>query len=434
MAELADPQPAPPSARRAAFIFIFITLALDMLALGIIVPVLPKLIVEMRGGDEVSAAHWVGLFSTLWAVMQFLAMPIIGALSDKVGRRPIILLSNFGQGADYVLMALAPNLWWLLVGRLISGVTTASVSTGFAYVADVTPPEKRAGAFGALGAAFGLGFVIGPALGGVLGEMDPRLPFWLAGGLSMLNGLYGLFVLPESLAPGKRGGFSWGKANPIDAFALLRAQPRLLGLASVKFLNDVAHVVYPTTFALYFFHKFEWTERGVGLFLAAVGAASIVVQAGLVGRIVKAIGERRALLIGLFSGAAGFVIYALAPEGWVAFIGVVFAAFWGLAGPSGQALMSRRVGASEQGRLQGALSSLTGVAGLIGPTLFTGVFAYFISSAAPVQFAGAACLVAAACVALSLPIALVAAREEVREPVADGRAEHGGSPRSADPG
>lgn len=420
MAEPAAPEThhAPP-AKRAAFVFIFITLVLDMLALGIIVPVLPKLIVEMRGGDEVSAAHWVGIFSTLWALMQFVAMPIIGSLSDKVGRRPIILMSNFGQGADYILMALAPNLWWLMVGRLISGVTTASVSTAFAYIADVTPPEKRAGAFGALGAAFGLGFVIGPALGGVLGEFDPRLPFWLAGGLSLLNGMYGLFVLPESLPPERRGLFSWRKANPIGAFALLRAQPRLLGLAASKFLNELAHVVYPTTFALYFFHKFDWTARGVGFFLAAVGAASIIVQAGLVGRIVKAIGERRALLFGLFSGTLGFAIYGLAPEPWVAFVGVMFAAFWGLAGPAGQSLMSRRVSAGEQGRLQGALSSLTGVAGLIGPTLFTGVFAYFISSAAPAQFAGAACIVAAALVALSIPIAFVAAREEVREPVPD---------------
>lgn len=395
-----SPEPATP-ARRAAFVFIFITLALDMLALGVIVPVLPSLIVEMRGGDEVSAAHWVGLFGTLWALMQFVFMPIAGALSDRIGRRPIILVSNFGQGIDYVFMALAPTLGWLLIGRLISGITSASVSTAFAYIADVTAPDKRAAAFGMLGAAFGLGFVIGPALGGIVGDIDPRLPFWIAGGLSLLNGLYGLFVLPESLPPERRAPFSWAKANPIGAFALLRAYPQVMGLAIVKFLNDLAHVVYPASFALYAMHRYNWGSREVGLTLALVGVSGIVVQAGLVGRIVAKIGEVRALVVGLVCGALGFAIYGLASEPWMFFLGIPIAAFWGLSGPAVQALMSRRVGALEQGRLQGALSSLTGVAGLIGPTLFTGVFAYFIATEAPVAFPGAAFVVAALLVALS---------------------------------
>lgn len=381
-----------------------------MLALGVIVPVFPTLVVEMSGGSEADAAHWVGLAGTLWALMQFVAMPVIGALSDKIGRRPVVLLSNFGQGIDYIFMALSPTLWWLLIGRLISGVTSASVSTAYAYIADVTAPEKRAGAFGAMGAAFGLGFVIGPALGGLLGDIDPRLPFWAAAALSLLNGFYGLFVLPESLPPERRSGFSWAKANPIGSFTMLRANPQIFGLAGVKFLNDVAHVVYPATFALFAMHRYGWGSREVGFTLAAVGVASIIVQAGLVGRIVAAIGERRALVLGLFSGVCGFSLYAFASEPWMLGLAIPVAAFWGLAGPAGQSLMSQRVGASEQGKLQGALSSLTGIAGMLGPSLFTGVFAYSISEGAPVTFAGATFMTAALLVALGLPIGLRALR------------------------
>jgi MFS transporter, DHA1 family, tetracycline resistance protein len=406
-----DLEPSEPGARRAAFVFIFITLVLDMLALGMIVPVLPKLIVDMRGGDEASAAHWVGLFGTLWAAMQFAAMPIVGSVSDRVGRRPVVLLSNFGQAADYTIMALAPNLWWLLAGRLLSGLTSSSVSTAFAYIADVTAPKKRAGAFGALGAAFGLGFVLGPALGGVVGAIDPRLPFWLAGALSLLNGLYGLFVLPESLPAARRSAFSWAKANPIGSFAMLRANPQLLGFASVKFLNDLAHVVYPATFALYAMHRYHWGTREVGLTLAVVGVSGIVVQAGLVGRIVAAIGERRALIVGIVCGAIAFATYGLAYKPWMLIAAIPLGAFWGLAGPAGQALMSQRVSASEQGRLQGAISSLTGVAGMLGPSIFTGVFAYSIGANAPGVLAGGAFFTAAVFVASGLPIALRAVRQ-----------------------
>lgn len=398
-------------ARQAAFIFIFITVALDMLALGIIVPVFPQLVVQMNGGSEANAAHWVGLSGTLWALMQFAAMPVLGALSDRVGRRPVVLLSNFGQGADYIVMALAPNLWWLLVGRLISGVTSGSVATAFAYIADVTAPEKRAGAFGVMGAAFGLGFVIGPALGGVFGDIDPRLPFWVAASLSLLNGMYGLFVLPESLPHDRRAAFSWRRANPVGAFAMLRANPRLAWLASVKFLNDLAHVVYPSTFALFGMARFDWGVKEVGLTLAMIGVSSIVVQAGLVSRIVAALGEARALTLGLACGSVGFTLYAYATAPWMVYLAIPIAAFWGLSGPSGQALMSRRVHPSEQGRLQGALSSLTGVAGLLGPMLFTTVFAYFISPGAPVFAPGSAFLTAAILVALSLLVAQRALRQ-----------------------
>lgn len=414
MTELAAPPPqtTPVAGRRGAFVFVFVTVALDMLALGLIIPVVPKLILEMNGGDTSAAAHWVGILGTLWALMQFFSAPVLGALSDKVGRRPVILISNFGLSLDYVVLALAPNIAWLTVGRLISGVTSASVPTAFAYVADVTEPAKRAQTFGMLGAAFGLGFVVGPALGGYLGGFDPRLPFWVACALSGLNGLYGLFVLPESLPKEKRGTFSWARANPLGGFKLLRSQPRLIGLASVKFINDFAHVVYPATFALYAMYRFGWGPQEVGGMLGLVGVAGIVVQAGLVGRAVRALGEERALLLGLGCGATGFAIYGIAPTPLWMFCGIPIAALWGLSGPAGQALMSKRVGASEQGRLQGSLSSLTGVAGMIGPTVFSSVFAWFISDTAPAHLPGAAFLTAALCVLLAIPVAMRALREK----------------------
>ncbi len=402
--------PFHPRARQAALVFIFITLTLDMLAIGVVVPVLPKLIVEMSGASVAAAAHWVGFSGTLWALAQFVSMPMVGALSDKIGRRPIVLISNFGQAADYAFMALAPNLWWLLAGRMISGFCASSVSTAFAYVADVTAPEKRAGAFGMLGAAFGLGFVIGPALGGVLGAVDARLPFWVAGGLSLLNGMYGLFVLPESLPLAKRARFSWAKANPAGAFAMLRAHPRTLALASVKFLNDLAHVAYPATFALYAMHRYHWGPSEIGLTLAMIGVCGVIVQGGLVGRIVRAIGERRALITGLVCGAIGFALYGLASEPWMLIAAIPIASFWGLAGPSGQALITKRVDPSEQGRMQGALASVAGVAAMLGPSLFTGVFAHSIGASAPAAMAGAVFMAAALFVAAALPIALRATR------------------------
>ena len=257
--------------RRAALVFIFITIVLDMLALGLIIPVLPGLIEDFLGGDTAGAAKVYGVFGTVWALMQFFSMPIAGSLSDRFGRRPVVLLSNLGLGLDYVLMALAPNLAWLFVGRVISGITAASVSTGMAYVADVTPPEKRSGAFGMLGVAFGIGFVFGPALGGVLGTVDPRLPFWVAAGLSLANAAYGYFVLPESLPPEKRRPFEWRRSNPLGSLRLLRSHPELTGLAGVVFLNNLAHAALPATFVLYAGYRYGWDARTVGLTLGVIG-------------------------------------------------------------------------------------------------------------------------------------------------------------------
>lgn len=369
----------PTEPRRAAIVFIFLTVVFDMLAIGLIVPVLPKLIKAFEGGNTAKAAEMMGIFGTVWALMQFVCSPILGALSDRFGRRPVILVSNFGLGFDYILMALAPSLWWLFAGRVISGITAASVPTAMAYIADVTPPEKRAGAYGMVGAAFGLGFVIGPAVGGLLGSMDPRLPFWAAAGLSLTNAMYGLFVLPESLPLDKRAAFSWMRANPVGSLQLLRSYPGLLGLTSVAFLSRLAHDVLPSTFVLYAGYRYGWGEREVGFTMAGVGVCASVVQGALVRPVVARIGERTTLLLGLTLGAVGFSIYGLAAEPKWFLAGVPIMALWGLSGPAVQGLMSRKVDPSAQGRLQGAVMSMGSLAGLIGPGLFTQTFATFIA-------------------------------------------------------
>ena len=380
--------------RKAALAFIFVTVVLDMLALGIVIPVLPGLIEDFLHGDTAKAAEVNGLFSTVWALMQFFSMPVMGALSDRYGRRAVILLSNVGLGLDYVLMALAPSLVWLFVGRIISGICAASISTAMAYIADVTPVEKRAGSYGLVGMAFGVGFIFGPAFGGLLGNVDPRLPFWAAAGLSLANAAYGWLVLPESLAPENRRPFAWRRANPFGSLKLLRSHPELAGLASAAFLSNVAHAAIPVTFVLYAAHRFGWNAGAIGLSLAVVGASSAVVQGFLVGPLVRRIGERRAMLAGLMAGATGYFIYAFAPTGTWFLFGIPVVALWGLAGPSGQSLMTRRVAADEQGALQGANGSIQGFATMIGPLLFAATFAWAIGSGARFGLPGAAYLLA----------------------------------------
>ena len=392
--------PAPPPVdldrrRRPALAFIFITIVLDVLALGIIIPVLPMLVASFLNGDTGRAAEMLGLFGTVWAAMQFLCSPVLGALSDRFGRRPVILLSNLGLGLDYLVMALAPTLGWLFVGRMISGVTAASFTTAGAYIADVTPPERRAAGFGLQGAAFGIGFVLGPALGGLLGSVDPRLPFWVAGGLSLANAAYGLLVLPESLPPERRRGFSWRRANPLGSLALLRSHAQLLGLATVMLLSTLAHEVLPAVFVLYGAYRYGWDEATVGLTLAGVGVCSAMVQGGLVRPVVARIGERRAMLGALLCGAIGFTIFALAPIGEALWVGIPVMALWGLLGPSAQSLMTRRVDSSEQGQLQGAVHGLRGVSGMIGPGLFTVTFALAIGVDQAWRMPGAPFLLAA---------------------------------------
>ena len=381
--------------RRAALPFIFVTVLLDVLSFGIIIPVLPKLIERFMGGDTANAAEIYGLFGTAWALMQFIFSPLLGALSDRFGRRTVILLSNFGLGLDYIVMALAPTVNWLFLGRVISGITGASFSAASAYVADVTPPEKRAASYGLLGAAWGLGFILGPAIGGVLGAHDPRLPFWGASVLTLLNASYGIFVLPESLPPERRAAFNWRRANPVGALKLLRSHPELLGLAMVSGLYFLAHQVLPSVFVLYTGYRYGWDERAVGLTLAAVGICNVAVQGGLVKSIVARFGERRALLTGLLCGAVGFTIYGLARTPAMFWSGLPIFAFMGLYSPSAQGLMTSRVDPSAQGQLQGANSSIMGITGLIGPGLFTQTFAHFIGPQRDWHLPGAAFLLAA---------------------------------------
>jgi len=323
----------------------------------------------------------------------------------------VILLSNLGLGLDYVLMALAPNLAWLFVGRVISGITAASISTAMAYIADVTPTDKRAAAFGKVGMAFGLGFVLGPAIGGILGSVDPRLPFWAAAAFSLANALYGVFVLPESLPPEKRRAFEWRRANPLGSLRLLRSHPQLSGLAVVVFLSNLAHAALPATFVLYAGYRYGWTERDVGFALASIGVCSAIVQGALVGTTVRRFGERRVLLAGLACGAIGFFAYGLAPTGALFIAAVPVVALWGLASPAAQGIMTRHIAPTEQGALQGAAGSIMGVATMIGPALFAGTFAYFIGAGTRWHVPGAAFMLASLLLVAS---AFVAARTTSR--------------------
>jgi MFS transporter, DHA1 family, tetracycline resistance protein len=396
--------------RSAAVIFIFITVMMDMLAFGVVIPVMPKLMLDMSGGNAQAAADWNGWVGTGWALMQFIWSPILGALSDRFGRRPVILLSNFGLAADYVLLALAPNLWWLLVARLISGAVSASVTTANAYIADVTLPEERAKAFGMLGAAFGVGFVIGPALGGWLGHYDPRLPFWGAAALAFLNGCYGYFVLPESLPPESRSPFLWRKANPIGGLQFLLERGQLMGFAMMNFIANLAHYSLPSVFILYAMTRYGWGPKEAGIMMAIVGMGSIVVQGFLVGRIVPLLGARRSILIGYSCGAIGFTLYAWAPQGFWFYVGIPIMSLWGLAGPPIQSLMSAQVGPGDQGKLQGMNSGIMAMAGLFGPLLYSQTLKFGIASNATLGLIGLPFYIAAALLLLCVSLSLVITR------------------------
>jgi len=412
--------PAPTSGpRRAAFIFIFIVVLLDILAFGIIIPVLPKLVERFMDGKTDEAARMYGYMTLSWGVMQFFCMPLVGMLSDRFGRRPVILISCLGLGLDFILMALAPDLTWLFIGRVLSGATSASFSTAFAYIADVTPQEQRAAKFGLLGAAFGIGFVIGPALGGILGGFDPRWPFWAAAVLALGNVAYGFFVLPESLPPEKRSQFQWKKANPVGSLALLRRHPELFGLAGVLLLMNVAHMVLPSTAVLYMSYRYGWSELSMGLTLALVGVCAIIVQGGLMKPAIAKFGERRLLVLGLIFGVIGFAGYGLAPNGIVFLLAIPVMSLWGFAGPAAQALMTRHVSATEQGQLQGANSCLMSISGIVGPLLFTQVFAIFISTQKDWHVPGAPFLLAGMMLMLAVWIAWQVTRNETDHKKAD---------------
>ncbi|HXN94867.1 MAG TPA: TCR/Tet family MFS transporter [Candidatus Acidoferrales bacterium] len=408
---MAEPNTTPaPSAGRAAFIFILVMVAFDFLAFGIIAPVLPDLVRQFESGDFARASSITGYFGLAWATMQFIFSPILGAWSDRFGRRPVILISCFGLSVDYVFMALAPSLRWLLVGRLISGITTSNVATAFAYVTDVTKPEERAKPFGLISAAFGLGFVIGPAVGGWLGNMNLRFPFWAAAALSFGNALYGYFVLPESLPPERRAKSAWHMANPLGALRLLRSSTELAGLAVVTTLYYLAHNSLPSMWALYTEYRYAWSRRDVGLSLSVVGVCAAVVSGALVGPFVKRFGERRSLLSGLLFGTIGFAGFAVATRGWMLMAVIPFIALWGIAAPAIQSLMARHVDPTAQGKLQGAINSLRAVTGMAGPVLFTQVFAVAISPRYRLHLPGAPYYLAALLLGASLLLAVYVTR------------------------
>ena len=395
--------------RKPALPFIFITLVLDILGIGLIIPVLPKLVKSFLGEDTANASHVYGLLASSYALMQFICAPIFGSLSDRFGRRPVILISLFGSALDYMLLAFAPTLTWFFVGRVISGITGANFSAAYAYIADVSPPEKRAQNFGLVGAAFGLGFIVGPLLGGFLGEYGIRLPFIAAGCLTIANWVYGCFVLPESLSKENLSAFSWGKANPVGALINLAKHPMLLGLATAFFVLSVAHQVYPSTWALYTGERFHWSPKSIGWSLAFVGLCAALVQGGLVRKVMPKIGEHRAILIGVAFATVAFIGYGLVPEGWMVYPLIVVGAVGGLTNPALQAIVSKGVGADEQGGVQGALSSLNSLAGIVGPYIATGLFAHFIKT--DPQIPGAAFYAAAGLNVLGLIIAFSTMRK-----------------------
>jgi DHA1 family tetracycline resistance protein-like MFS transporter len=402
--------PLAPNPGRAAFVFILIMVAFDFLAFGIIAPVLPDLIRQIEGGDFARASIITGYFGFAWATMQFIFSPILGGWSDRFGRRPVILISCFGLSIDYVFMALAPSLRWLFVGRLISGITTSNVSTAFAYITDVTKPEERAKPFGLVSAVFGLGFVIGPAVGGYLGNINLRFPFWAAAALSFGNALYGYFVLPESLPPERRAKSAWHMANPLGSLKLLCSNAELAGLSIVTTLYYLAHNSLPSMWALYTEYRYAWSRRDVGLSLSIVGVSAALVSGVLVGPFVRRFGERRSLLSGLFFGTFGFVGFALAARGWMILAVIPLIALWGIAAPAMQSLMSRHVDPSSQGKLQGAINSLRSITGMIGPVLFTQIFTLAISPRFGCYFPGASYLLAALLLFSSLLLAAYVTR------------------------
>lgn len=375
--------------------FIFVTVLLDMVSFGMVLPVLQLLILQMEGGDAAKAAGIAGLFGTAWAAMQFICSPIQGALSDQYGRRPVLLISMAGLGIDKIVMALAPTVPLLFVGRVVSGITAASFSTAAAYVADITEPNERARNFGYLSGAFSAGFILGPAIGGVLGSADfarwigvtpeeaLRIPFWVAAFLCLLNALWGFFVLPESLPPERRSRFDWRRANPVGALSLLRSHPILLGLGGVAFLAQLSYNALPSIFTLYAHVRYGWDSAAVGWCLGLVGALGIIVSVFTVQPFVKRFGERTAILTGLACMATALAIYGFAPTGALFLLGVPFGAVMGLYGPSAQSLMTQRIDPTRQGQLQGALASIMGLTGTIGPSVFTNALAWGIDAQGP---------------------------------------------------
>ncbi len=384
-----------PLGSRNALIFIFITVLIDMASFGVIMPVLPDLIRELTGEDLAGASYYGGWLMLAFAVMQFLFSPIIGNLSDRFGRRPVLLLSLGGLAANLVLMALAPTLLWLFIGRIVSGIFGATMSTASAFIADVSPPEKRAANFGLIGAAFGVGFIVGPVIGGVLAHYGVRAPFYAAAGLAFLNLLYGVFVLPESLTPAKRRVFEWRRANPLGAFRHLSERPVVLSFAMVMLFFGIANPVYPSVWAFYTQERYGWDAFDVGVSLGLVGLVFGLSQAFFIRWAIPRFGEVRSAIAGLAVLTLAYIAYAFNSIGWLVYVVIVLSFPAGLIGPSLQGIMSNRTSETAQGELQGALASITAVGAVIGPVLFTSLFGVFSGDNAPIYFPGAPFLGAA---------------------------------------
>lgn len=387
--------------RKAALGFIFVTLLIDVTGLGIIIPVIPKLIEGLIHGNVSDASRYGGWLSFAYAIMQFIFAPVIGNLSDQYGRRPVLLLSLLGFGLDYLFQAFAPTIGWLFVGRIIAGIFGASFTTASAYIADISTPENRAQNFGMIGAAFGLGFIIGPVVGGLLGHYGPRVPFIAAAILSLVNAIYGYLVLPESLPKENRRKFDWKRANPMGSLLQLNKYPAVSGLIfSVVLVYIAAHAVQ-STWTFYNIEKFQWSERMIGYSLGFVGLMVAIVQGGLIRAIIPRLGNERSVYIGLLLYGAGYLLYGFATASWMMFAFTVVYSLGGIAGPALQGIISSSVPANEQGELQGALTSLMSATSIIGPPLMTNLFSYFTSPKAPVHFSGAPFLMGAVLVLLS---------------------------------
>ena len=369
--------------------FIFITVLIDVIGLGIIVPVLPVLISELIDGSISQAAAYGGWLMFSYAIMQFIFAPILGGISDRYGRRPVLLFSLFGLGVDYIFMAIAPTILWLFIGRIISGIAGASFTTASAYIADISSPEKRAQNFGLIGAAFGLGFIIGPVIGGLLGQYGSRIPFYAAAALSLLNWLYGYFILPESLDKQKRRVFDIKRANPVGSLFQLGKYPVIAGLISALILLYMAGYAMQSTWSYYTMEKFKWDEAQVGFSLGVVGLFVALVQGGLIRVAVPKLGQKNAVYLGLSLYAIAFVLFAFAPTGFWMLVFIIPSALGGLAGPTIQGIMSSQVPDEEQGELQGGLTSLVSVTTIFGPVLMTSLFYYFTNASAPIYFPGA---------------------------------------------
>ncbi|MGD9968114.1 MAG: TCR/Tet family MFS transporter [Hyphomonadaceae bacterium] len=397
----------PPS--KHALAFIFLTVLIDTIGFGIILPVMPQLIVTLTGAPMAQATLLAGWLLITYAALQFVCGPILGNLSDRYGRRPVLLMSLAAFAFDYALMGFAPTLGWLFLGRAVAGVAGAVYSPAMAYIADVSAPEKRAQSFGLVGAAFGVGFILGPAIGGLLGELGPRAPFFAAAALGALNFVYGYFFLPESLPSQRRRDFEWARANPLGTLLALRRYPAVIAIAGAVFLWQLAHQVYPSTWAFFAKLRFDWSEAAIGGSLAFTGVLMAFTQGYLTGRIVPRIGEHRAVILGMLSGTLSMLALSVATQSWMVYAAMTLGALQGLAYPAMNAIMSKQVPPDAQGELQGGVASMMSLTTILGPLLMTQTLGRFSADGAPVHFPGAAFILAAVLALVALSMVLRAA-------------------------